>query len=113
VAAHLAKYKFTLKTSAPSPYKPGNEKTVPQELSFQPIQSSKEWETGVVYADAQNLARTVPIVFMARRVDSLTVVSITACGASCEHADTDSMRIGLVTQVHTTDFSSVGVLGES
>jgi hypothetical protein len=62
VAAHLAKYKFTLKTSAPSPYKPGNEKTVPQELSFQPIQSSKGWETGVVYADAQNLARTVPIV---------------------------------------------------
>ncbi|KAI0302575.1 cytosol aminopeptidase family, catalytic domain-containing protein [Russula brevipes] len=59
VAAHLAKYKFTLKTSAPSPYKPGNEKTVPQELSFQPIQSSKGWETGVVYADAQNLARTL------------------------------------------------------
>ncbi|KAI0000471.1 cytosol aminopeptidase family, catalytic domain-containing protein [Russula vinacea] len=31
---------------------------VPQELSFQPIQGSKEWETGVIYADAQNLART-------------------------------------------------------
>ena len=66
VAAHLAKYKFTLKTSPPSPYKPGDETTVPQELSFQPTQLEgselKEWETGVIYADAQNLARTVPIV---------------------------------------------------
>ena len=66
MAAHLAKYKFTLKTSPPSPYKPGDETTVPQELSFRPIQLEdselKEWETGVIYADAQNLARTVPIV---------------------------------------------------
>jgi aminopeptidase len=62
VAAHLAKYKFTLKTSPPSPYKPGDGKTVPQDLSFQPIQGSKGWETGVIYADAQNLARTVPII---------------------------------------------------
>jgi aminopeptidase len=62
VAAHLAKYKFTLKTTPPSPYKPGDENNVPQELSFQPIQASKEWEAGVIYADAQNLARTVPII---------------------------------------------------
>ncbi|KAH9956886.1 cytosol aminopeptidase family, catalytic domain-containing protein [Russula dissimulans] len=59
VAAHLARYKFTLKTSPPSSYKPGDEKTVTQELSFQPIQGSEEWETGVVYADAQNFARTL------------------------------------------------------
>jgi len=62
VATHLAKYKFTLKTTSPSPYKPGDEKNVPQELSFQPIQGSKEWEAGVIYADAQNLARTVPTI---------------------------------------------------
>jgi cytosol aminopeptidase len=62
VAAHLAKYKFTLKTSPPSPYRPGDEKNVPREISFQPIQSSKGWEDGVIYADAQNLARTVPII---------------------------------------------------
>jgi aminopeptidase len=60
VAAHLAKYKFTLKTSPPSPYKPGDEKNVPQGLSFQPLHGSKGWDDGVVYADAQNLARTVP-----------------------------------------------------
>ncbi|KAI9442453.1 cytosol aminopeptidase family, catalytic domain-containing protein [Lactarius indigo] len=47
VATHLAKYKFTLKTSPPSPFKPGEEK------------DSKEWETGVIYANAQNFARTL------------------------------------------------------
>ena len=70
MAAHLAKYKFTLKTSPPSPYKPGDEANAPQEFSFQPIQRSvsKEWEAGVIYADAQNLARTVLVIsFAARR----------------------------------------------
>jgi hypothetical protein len=62
VATHLAKYKFTLKTSPPSPYKPGDEHSAPQELSFQPLQDSREWETGVIYAEAQNLARTVRII---------------------------------------------------
>jgi cytosol aminopeptidase len=62
VAAHLARYKFTLKTSPPSPYKPGGENAVPQELSFQPLQDSPEWETGSIYAEAQNLARTVPAI---------------------------------------------------
>ncbi|KAI0305497.1 hypothetical protein B0F90DRAFT_1808746 [Multifurca ochricompacta] len=59
VAAHLAKYKFTLKTSPPSPYKPGDETTVQRVLSFQPLQDSQEWETGVIYAEAQNFARTL------------------------------------------------------
>ena len=62
VATHLAKYKFTLKTSPPSPYKPGEGQAVPQQLSFEPLQGLKEWETGVVYANAQNFARTVPLV---------------------------------------------------
>jgi aminopeptidase len=59
VAAHLAKYKFTLKTSPPSPYKPGEGQAVPQDLSFKPLQDSQDWETGIVYANAQNLARTL------------------------------------------------------
>ena len=61
VATHLSKYKFTLKTSPPSPYKPGEGQAVPHNLSFRPLQDSKEWETGVVYANAQNFARTVPL----------------------------------------------------
>ncbi|KAH9978875.1 cytosol aminopeptidase family, catalytic domain-containing protein [Lactifluus volemus] len=56
--AHAA-VQFTLKTSPPSPYKPGDEPSIPQELSFQPLQDSREWETGVIYAEAQNLARTL------------------------------------------------------
>lgn len=60
VATHLAKYKFTLKTSPPSPYKIGEGQAVHEEFSFEPLQDSKEWETGVVYANAQNFARTVP-----------------------------------------------------
>ncbi|KAH9040065.1 cytosol aminopeptidase family, catalytic domain-containing protein [Lactarius pseudohatsudake] len=59
VATHLAKYKFTLKTSPPSPFKPGEEQAVSQVLSFKPLQDSKEWDTGVVYANAQNFARTL------------------------------------------------------
>ena len=62
VATHLAKYKFTLKTSPPSPYKLGEGQAVPQEFSFEPQQDSEEWKTGVVYANAQNLARTVPFI---------------------------------------------------
>ncbi|KAI0268595.1 leucine aminopeptidase [Gloeopeniophorella convolvens] len=59
VAAHLARYKFTLKTSPPSAFKPGEEKNVPEKITFAPLQSSKEWDTGVVYAEAQNLVRTL------------------------------------------------------
>ncbi len=69
VATHLAKYKFTLKTSPPSPYKPGEGQAVPQEFSFEPLQDSKEWETGVVYANAQNFARTVPLVSSRPKAD--------------------------------------------
>ncbi|KAI0268596.1 leucine aminopeptidase [Gloeopeniophorella convolvens] len=59
VAAHLARYKFTLKTSPPSAFKPGDGKDVPEKVSFAPLQGSKEWDAGVVYAEAQNLARTL------------------------------------------------------
>ncbi|KAI0048288.1 hypothetical protein FA95DRAFT_1491191 [Auriscalpium vulgare] len=59
VAAHLAKYKFTLKTSPPSAFRPGNKDALAEKLSFEPIENSKEWEAGVIYAEAQNLARTL------------------------------------------------------
>ncbi|KAJ3507952.1 hypothetical protein NLJ89_g6018 [Agrocybe chaxingu] len=59
VAAHLALYKFTLKTSPPSRFDPNLAEPVPEKLTFTPLQASKEWERGVVYAQSQNLARTL------------------------------------------------------
>ena len=59
VAAHLSLYKFTLKTSPPSPFNPNLTESLPAKLTFAPLQSSNEWDRGVVYAKAQNLARTV------------------------------------------------------
>jgi aminopeptidase len=59
VAAHLARYKFTLKTDSPSPFKPDLKEPVPEKLKFEPLENSKEWDTGVVYANAQNFARTL------------------------------------------------------
>jgi aminopeptidase len=69
VAAHLAKYKFTLKTSPPSPYTLGEGQVVPQDFSFRPLEDSQDWETGVVYANAQNLARTVPSISSRPKAD--------------------------------------------
>jgi hypothetical protein len=93
VAAHLAKYRFTLKTSPPSPYKPGDENAVPQELSFQPLEDSREWETGVIYAEAQNLARTVPIVSFGLEVAPLIRMLILAERAPCKYVDSDRKLI--------------------
>lgn len=59
VAAHLALYKFTLKTSPPSAFDPRQKEPTPDKLNFTPLQSSKEWDQGVIYAKAQNFARTV------------------------------------------------------
>jgi len=59
VAAHLALYKFSLKTDPPSAFKPGLKETIPDQLKFEPFFASKEWDTGVVVAKAQNLARTL------------------------------------------------------
>lgn len=59
VAAHLALYKFSLKTSPTSPFDPRLTEPIPPKIAFSPIESSKEWDRGVVYAQAQNLARTV------------------------------------------------------
>ena len=59
VAAHLALYKFTLKTSPPSRFDPGLTESIPDKLAFSPLQASEGWERGVIYGQAQNLARTV------------------------------------------------------
>ncbi|THH09685.1 hypothetical protein EW146_g8613 [Bondarzewia mesenterica] len=59
VAAYLADYKFTLKTSPPSSFKPNSEEAVSENVSYEPLQGSKEWDTGVIYAKAQNFARTL------------------------------------------------------
>ncbi|KAI0030943.1 leucine aminopeptidase [Vararia minispora EC-137] len=58
VAAHLARYKFTLKTDKSSGYGLGSD-TRPNELMLSPIEQSTDWFVGVAYAEAQNLARTL------------------------------------------------------
>ncbi|KIM82242.1 hypothetical protein PILCRDRAFT_8066 [Piloderma croceum F 1598] len=59
VAAHLALYKFTLKTDPPSAFKPDLSNPIPEQLKFEPVTPSKEWDAGVIVANAQNLARTL------------------------------------------------------
>ncbi|KAF9225161.1 hypothetical protein BS17DRAFT_778229 [Gyrodon lividus] len=60
VAAHLALYNFTLKTSPPSAFDPRAKEPAPQnKLKISPGANTADWERGVVYAKAQNLARTL------------------------------------------------------
>lgn len=59
VGAHLAKYKFTLKTSPPSRFNPNLKEPIPEPLTLEPFESSKEWDVGVKYAEAQNWAKTL------------------------------------------------------
>lgn len=59
MAAHLAQYKFTLKTTPPSQFDPNLTSPIPDKLTFKALEHSEEWERGVVYAKAQNLARTL------------------------------------------------------
>ncbi|KAG6916865.1 hypothetical protein DXG01_004846 [Tephrocybe rancida] len=59
VAAHLALYKFSLKTKPPSAFNPNLKEPIPEKLNFLPIQASQEWDRGVVYAKSQNFARTL------------------------------------------------------
>lgn len=59
VAAHLALYSFTLKTSPPSRFNPNLTQPIPPKLTFEPLQTSKEWDRGVIFGQAQNLARTL------------------------------------------------------
>ncbi|PSS00867.1 hypothetical protein PHLCEN_2v4094 [Hermanssonia centrifuga] len=61
VAAYLAAYSFNLKTDPPSPYSPSSSSlNSPEKFSFKAGDGkSGEWDEGKVYADAQNLARTL------------------------------------------------------
>ncbi|TFK66182.1 leucine aminopeptidase [Pluteus cervinus] len=59
VAAYLSLYKFSLKTSPPSRFNPNLTEPIPEKIELKPIKESKEWDQGVVYAKAQNLARTL------------------------------------------------------
>ncbi|PBL00091.1 hypothetical protein ARMGADRAFT_1072481 [Armillaria gallica] len=60
VAAHLAQYSFTLKTSpTPSRFDPNLKEPIPEKFTLSPEQSSEEWDRGVVYAESQNVARTL------------------------------------------------------
>ncbi|KAG8219237.1 hypothetical protein J3R82DRAFT_76 [Butyriboletus roseoflavus] len=59
VAAHLALYDFTLKTSPPSPFDPRKKEAAPEKAKLLPIATSADWDRGVIYANAQNLARTL------------------------------------------------------
>lgn len=57
VAAHLASFSFSLKTSSPSRFHPDNKEEVPEKFTFKPLEDSEGWRTGALYAYCQNLAR--------------------------------------------------------
>ncbi|EGN93693.1 hypothetical protein SERLA73DRAFT_115714 [Serpula lacrymans var. lacrymans S7.3] len=57
VAAHLALYNFTLKTSPPSAFDPRSKALQSEKIKNQ--LNNRAWKQGVVYARAQNLARTL------------------------------------------------------
>ena len=81
----MAKYKFTLKTDPPSAFKPDLKEPVPEKIKVEPLAKSKEWNTGVVYAEAQNFARTV-CCFFDIGCFRLTVVR-SVDGVACKHDD--------------------------
>ncbi|KAG2100038.1 hypothetical protein BD769DRAFT_1677118 [Suillus cothurnatus] len=59
VTAHLELYNFLLKTSPPSVFDPWGTAGVPKKPEISTNTNSADLDRGVVYANAQNLARTV------------------------------------------------------
>ncbi|KAH8825577.1 leucine aminopeptidase, partial [Flagelloscypha sp. PMI_526] len=60
VASHLALYKFDLQTKGQgSVFDPRKPLQPWSKLKVNPLEQSKDWERGVVYANSQNLARTL------------------------------------------------------
>lgn len=57
-------YNFTLKTEPPSRFDPRRAEPIPEKLDLRSLREhdAKAWQEGVVYARAQNLARTVRVV---------------------------------------------------
>ena len=72
VGAHLARYKFTLKTSPLSRFDPNLEQPISESLVLEPLKSSKEWDVGVKYAEAQNWAKTVNISLRSVSIRSIS-----------------------------------------
>lgn len=78
VAAHLALYKFSLKTtgdaaasfSSPSAATPECQQTV------EPLTPSEKWNEGAIYAYAQNLAKTVRIQQTRHVYSSIDVIRV-------------------------------------
>lgn len=62
VASHLALYDFTLKTKPPSAFDPRKTEPAPEKPKLVPTAETDDWNRGVVYANAQNFARTVSSV---------------------------------------------------
>lgn len=89
VAAHLALYQFSLKTSedAAASYSAAPSSTPQSQLSCKPIVSSTAWDEGAIYAYAQNLAKTVrdDDVFLLFATETATYV---AHGAPRKYVDT-------------------------
>ena len=94
VGAHLAAYKFTLKTKPTSPFDPRLQEALPEQLKLSPLSADKDWETGAVYARAQNLARTLmelpanmitPTVSIDRRIRVKGVLMVN-CGILCRRS---------------------------
>ncbi|KAJ8584088.1 hypothetical protein M405DRAFT_827455 [Rhizopogon salebrosus TDB-379] len=59
VAAHLALYDFTLKTSPPSKFDPRGTEGAQKKFAISTNIGSADWDRGVICANAQNLARTL------------------------------------------------------
>ncbi|KAI0744375.1 leucine aminopeptidase [Daedaleopsis nitida] len=84
VGAHLALYHFTLKTKPTSPFDPRQDVPLPDKLSLDPLTLEPGWQTGVVYARAQNLARTVQLL---RSTGSVFAARIKAEAAGLENVE--------------------------
>jgi len=67
--------RFHIKTSPPSPFSPNVADSLPQKLNFTPTGPSVEWDKGVTYAPAQNLARTVRSFRSLHEANKRTVIS--------------------------------------
>ncbi|EPS93995.1 hypothetical protein FOMPIDRAFT_156436 [Fomitopsis schrenkii] len=80
VASHLALYDFTLKTKTPSRFDPRRTEPMPEKLDLRSLgeNDAKAWQEGVVYARAQNLARTLSE--LPGNIITPTLASPTDCG---------------------------------
>jgi cytosol aminopeptidase len=88
VGAHLALYDFNLKTSPPSRFRLDLKEPISEKLNFKPLEASRDWDEGVVYARAQNFARTVGFCTLFMFLDSKNILKVD--GTSWEYVNSDS-----------------------